>query len=255
LKSKSFRFYTALLSIGLLILLTGCAAFFDVWGGAKREPDASPKGMYDYASDLLKKKKYEKATEAFKKIKEEHPLSEYTPLAELRTADSVYLDKNYAEAIVLYEEFKKLHPLHPEVPYSVYQLGMCHYKQLPAVDRDQTETQKAVEQFRYLIENFSQSQHVAEGKIRLRICQRQLAHHELYIAQFYMRVDKYKAALGRLEGLLEKFPEAELQGKVEPLMKKCRTEIAKAEEKKKKQEAKEDKKKKTAVKPPISPAN
>ncbi len=247
----------ALLSVVLVgIGLTGCTAtaIFDAIG-SKREPDPSPQGMYEYASELLKKKKYEKAAEAFKKVKEEHPLSEYTPLAELRTGDATFHMKNYAEAIVLYEEFKKLHPLHPEVPYSIYQLGMCHFKQLPTVDRDQSETQKAVEQFRYLIENYPQSPHAAEGKKKLQTCRRQLADHEMYIARFYMRMDKYKAALGRFEGLLEKFPDMGLQEKVEPLMKKCRKEIAKQEEKEKKKEAQKERKKKTAGKAPASPPN
>ncbi len=256
LKFKSWKSFTALLAIGLLgVLLTGCVALFDVMWGPKQKPDGTPQGMYEFAGDLLKKKKYEKAAEAFKRVKEEHPLSEYTPLSELRTADAVYLNKNYAEAVVLYEEFKKLHPLHPEVSYSIYQLGMCHFKQLPTLDRDQTETQKAVEQFRYLIENFPQSTHVAEGKKKLQICQRQLADHELYIARFYMKREKYRAALGRLEGILEKFQEAGLQEKVKPLMKKCQTEISKEEEKRKKKEAREEKKKKTAGKSPSTPAN
>jgi len=122
---------------------SGCA----LW--KKKEPDPTPQGLYEKAMNYFNKKKYENAAEAFKKVKEEFPLSDYTLLAELRTADSYFFNKNYAEAIVLYEEFRKLHPMHPEVPYTIYQLGMCHYKQMHTLDRDQTETEKAIEQFRY----------------------------------------------------------------------------------------------------------
>ncbi len=241
------KIISALMIIALMALLCGCTVLLDVMGGGpKRQPDPSAKGMYEDAQDLMKKKKYEKASEAFRKIKEEHPLSEYTPLSELRRADAFYYDKNYPEAMVLYEEFKKLHPLHAEVPFAIYQLGMCHFKQLPTVDRDQTETQKAMEQFRYLIENFPQSPHAAEGRKRLRMCQKQLAEHELYIAHFYLRFNKYRAAMGRLEGILEKYPEVGFENKVKPLIQKCQKGIAKDDEETKKKEAKEGKKKKAA---------
>ena len=217
---------------------TGCA-----WW-KKKEPEPTPQVLYEGAMKLFNKKKYEKAAEAFKKFKEEFPLHEYTPLVELRTADCYFFDKNYSEAIVLYEEFKKLHPMHPEIPYAIYQLGMCHYRQMRTLDRDQTETEKAIEQFRYLIENFPQSTQTVEAKTRLQVCQRQLADHEFYVGHFYFRMKKYKAALGRFEGILQKYPESALEQKIKPLLVTCQKEIAKEEQKKKEKEAREEKKKK-----------
>jgi outer membrane protein assembly factor BamD len=187
---------------------------------------------------------YESGAEAFKKLRDEFPLSDYSIIAELRTADSYFFNKNYGEAIVLYEEFKKLHPMHPEVPYSIYQLGMCHYKQMRTLDRDQTETEKAIEQFRYLIENFPQSAKTIEAKARMQECLKQLADHEFYVGNFYFRIKRYKAALGRFEGILQKYPESGLGQKIRPLIATCQTEIAKEEQKKKENEAREERKKK-----------
>jgi len=222
----------------LAVLSSGCA-----WW-KKKEPDPTPQVLYERAMKLFNKKKYERAAEAFKKFKEEFPLSDYTPLAELRTADSYFFNKNYAEAIVLYEEFKKLHPMHQEIPYTIYQLGMCHYRQMLTVDRDQTETEKAVQQFRYLIENFPQSTHATEAKARMEACQRQLADHEFYVGSFYFRMKRYEAALGRFAGILQKYPDSGLGGKIKPLMAICQVEIAKQEQKRKEKEAREEKKRK-----------
>jgi len=210
----------------------------------KKEPEPTPQALYEGAMKLFNKKKYERAAEAFKKFKEEFPLHEYTSLVELRTADSYFFNKNYSEAIVLYEEFKKLHPLHPEIPYAIYQLGMCHYRQMRTLDRDQTETEKAIEQFRYLIENFPQSTQTAEAQTRLQVCQRQLADHEFYVGHYYFRMKRYKAALGRFEGILQKYPDSGLERKIKPLIATCQTEIAKEEQKKKEKKAQEEKKKK-----------
>jgi outer membrane protein assembly factor BamD len=227
-----------LASLWLAFCVSGCA-----WG-KKKEQATTPQAMYEDAMSLFQRKKYERAAQAFKKFKEEFPLSDLTPMVELRTADAYFFDKNYSEAIVLYEEFKKLHPLHPEIPYSIGQLGMCHFKQMHTLDRDQTETEKAIEQFRYLIENFPQSPHVPEARTKMKICQKQLADHEFYVGNFYMRMKKYKGALDRFEGILQKFPESGLDEKVKRLAEKCRAEIAKEEQKKKGEEAQEERKKK-----------
>lgn len=214
----------------LNLLLSGCAL------GPQKDVQKSPQEMYNEGLKLLNKKKYERAAEAFRKLKEEHPLSSYTPLAELRIADALFFNKSYAEAVNQYEEFRKLHPLHAEVPYAIYQTGMCYFKQMLSVDRDQTATEKALEQFRYLIENFPQSPHTPAAREKIQACRRQLAEHEYYIAHFYFRMKKYKAALGRFEKILQDFPELGYEEKLRPLIAKCRAEIAKIEEKENKKE-------------------
>ncbi len=210
---------------------------------AKKEAPTTPQAAYEEGVRLLEKKNYERSAEAFRKFKEEFPLSTYTPLAELRLADSLYFDKNYAEAIVQYDEFKKLHPTHPEIPYAIYQVGMCYLKQMSSADRDQTATEKALEQFRYVVENFSQSKYVSDAAAKMQICQRQLAEQEFHIGDFYYRMGHYKAALGRFEEILKKYPDAGLERKIKPLLETCREKIAKEEKKQKEKEKKEAKKK------------
>jgi outer membrane protein assembly factor BamD len=227
-----------LATILIVIFASGCA-----WW-KKKETPTTPQGLYEDAMSLLQRKKYERAAQAFQKFKEEFPLSEYTPLVELRIADVNFFDKKYAEAIVLYEEFKKLHPTHPEIPYAIYQLGMCHYNQMHSLDRDQTETERAIEQFRYLTENFPQSPHAADAKTSMQVCLRRLADHEFYVGHFYFRTKKYRAALGRFEGILQKYPECGLEGKIKPLVETCKFEIVKDEQKRKEKEAQEEKKRK-----------
>jgi outer membrane protein assembly factor BamD len=121
---------------------------------------------------------------------------------------------------------------------------MCHFKQMLSLDRDQTETEKAIEQFRYLIENFPRSPQVPEAKEKIKICQKRSADHEFYVANFYLRMKKYKGALARFEGILQKFPESGLDEKVKPLAETCRVEIAKEEQKRKGKEVQEERKQK-----------
>jgi outer membrane protein assembly factor BamD len=237
--NKNRFFWGLFLMLFLTASLSGCS-----WLWPKRQLEMTPEASFDRAMQLFSKKKYEKAAESFKQFKEDFPLSNYTPLAELRTADCYYFDKKYAEAIPLYEEFKKLHPLHQEIPFVIYQLGMCHFQQINTIDRDQTETEKAIEQFRYLVENFPQSPHASEAKKNLENCQGNLAEHEFYIGNFYYRTDRYKAARGRLAGILQNYPQTPRQKEIKRLIEECDRKIAKEEQERKEKEAREEKKKK-----------
>ena len=210
----------------LLGIVAGCAS--------SREAESNPQTLYESAMQLYNRKKYERAADAFRKLKEEFPLSSVTPLAELRTADAVYSTESYAEAIVLYEEFKKLHPIHPEVAYATYQIGMCHFKQMLSMDRDQTATEKAIEQFRYLIENFPKSSYAADARAKLKACQRRLAEHEFYVGNFYYRTKKYKAALGRFQGILKNYPDAGLGDTVKNYIAACQEKIRQEEKEERK---------------------
>jgi outer membrane protein assembly factor BamD len=228
----------------MAILFAFSLAFWTGGCAPKITPQRSPQMAYEEALRLLERKKYERSAEAFRKFKEDFPLSTYTPLADLRLGDSLFFDKNYAEAIVQYEDFKKLHPIHPEIPYAIYQIGMCHFKQILSIDRDQTETEKALEQFRYVVENFPQSKYAPDAKTKMQFCRRQLAEQDFYIGHFYYRKGYYKAARGRFEEVLKKYPDAGLEKKIQPLLETCRKKIAEEEKKQKEREERQAKKKK-----------
>lgn len=209
-----------------VVTINGCGW----WMRPEMPPD--PETSFENAMKLFNKKKYERATEAFRKFKEEFPLSSYTPLAELRTADSLYYDKNYPEAISAYEEFRKLHPTHAEIPHVIFQLGMCHFKQIKTTDRDQTETEKAMEQFRYFVENYPQNPRAEEARKNLEICRKRLAEHEYLIGDFYYRTRKYKAALLRFEALLAKYPDSGFDERIHARIRECQKQLVKEQKKK-----------------------
>jgi outer membrane protein assembly factor BamD len=219
---RSLSWFCAYLLLGTLI--AGCSW---VPGFSKKDTETSPQALYADATQLYEKKKYERAAEAFRRFKEEYPLSDLTPLVEVRLADSLFYDKKYAEAFIQYQEFKKLHPIHPEIPYATYQMAMCHFKQILSIDRDQAQTEKAIELFRFTAENYPQSPYAEQARGKIVYCQRHLADHEFYIGNFYFRMKKYRAALARFEGILRKYPDSGLEKKIQPLIETCRKELAK----------------------------
>jgi outer membrane protein assembly factor BamD len=121
-------------------------------------------------------------------------------------ADAQFKDKNYIEAAVSYEDFRKLHPNNEKAPYAQYQLGLCHFNQITKIDTDQTPLKNAIAAFELCTKQYPQSKYVADARKKLEECKVKQSEYEIYVGRFYYRTEKYSSAIGRLKGALEKFP-------------------------------------------------
>jgi len=182
------------------LIISGCSPSSQL----KKETE-SEEGLFNEAMAFYRKKLFYDCIPLFQNVKDKFPLSPYAIQAELRIADSNYLLKNYLEAIYQYEEFRKLHPANPLVPYSIYQTGMCHFKQILTVDRDQTETEKALEEFEFLVSKYPQSPYAGMALSRIKFCRKRMAEHEFIIGNYYLKNQNYKGAVDRFTSVLEKY--------------------------------------------------
>jgi len=201
-----------------------------------------PEALYARGASEFQDGYYKKAREYFTRLKDEHPLHSLAILAELGIADSFFTDKQYMEAENAYNEFLNMHPNNENIPYVLYQLGMCHYNLKGTIDRDQTETIKARIEFERLITRFPDSKFsVAAGKL-LRECKQEIAEQEFYVGRFYFKQKKYQAALGRFENIARNYANIGLDYKIEYYINETKRKLA--EEEKVKKDAGEKQKKK-----------
>lgn len=231
----------------VLFCLSGCS-LSSIFSFFKKEPMIrnTPEALYVRGSEAFQDGNYKKARDYFTRVKDEHPLHELAILAELGIGDSYFTDKEYIEAENAYSEFLNMHPTNENIPYVLYQLGMCHYNQRGTIDRDQTETIKAKKEFERLLTRFPESKFsVAAGKL-LRECRQELAEQEFYVGQFYFRQKKYRAALARFETVERDYPNIGLDYKTEYYLGETKKRIA--EEERLKKEAEEKLQKKTMKK-------
>jgi len=81
-----------------------------------------------------------------------------------------------------------------------------HYKQMEKPDRDYTHAMRAEDEYRQLIQQFSDSKLVPEAKQRLREVQEVLAERQYRIGRFYFLRGSYPAAIARLKSLADTYP-------------------------------------------------
>ena len=209
----------------IFVLLVGCS---NTKGFKTIEGD--PERLYKEGLTLFNKRNYPDALKKFEELKSGFPDSPpYSTWAELKVGDCHFLSGSYVEAVAAYEEFKKVHPTHEEIPYVQYQVGMSHFNQMEGLDRDQTPTRKALSSFEYLIANYPTGLFSQKAKEKIGVCKGRLADQEFYVGNYYYKRGKFLAAAGRFEGLLIEYPKIGPEDKTLFLLGKSYLELNKTE--------------------------
>lgn len=239
---KMLRLSGFVFMVFALFILNGCSGtdlkqfyFGDLFGKGSKTIDKTADQLAVEGTQKLQQKDYGGATEDFKKLKEHYPYSKFAILAELKLGDAYFHDKKYNEASMAYEEFVRLHPRNEVVPYVLYQIGMSHFLTFTTVDRDPEETSVAVQAFDKVIKNFPNSEYARKAEKQLFECKKRIVSHEYAVARFYVITEEYAAAKGRLDAMVQKYPQAIADlgygDSVTKMLAKCEAEVAKGEKK------------------------
>ena len=215
----------------LVVALSGCT-FTWPWAKKTSLTRATPDGLYEQAVEYYKDGSYKKSVEIFQRLKEEYPLSKLAILAEMGIADSYFSGKTYLEAELAYREFLNLHPTNENLSYVMYQIGMCHFNQIETIDRDQSETFKALKEFERLTARFPSSKFSFLAEKMIRECKRILGEQEFYVGEFYFNIKQYRAALRRFEKIAREYANVGLDYKVSYYIIESKRRLADEEAKK-----------------------
>jgi outer membrane protein assembly factor BamD len=221
---------TNLCRVGIPILLfvffiSGCSWFG--LGGEKREK--TPEELMSEGIAEFRDGDYTEAIELFQALKDRYPYSKLVVEAELKLADSQFEKKLFEEARETYKEFERLHPRNKAIPYVIYQQGMCHFLMMNKIDRDQTSTKEALNEFQRLQKRFPKDPFALLAEKRIRKCLRNLAEHEYYVGEFYFKSGHYEAALKRFEYLINHYPDLGQYGKTLAYIAECKERLAEQE--------------------------
>lgn len=191
---NTFSRLVAVVALLLGLALSGCG-FIDYYFLPPAEDTAQE--LYELGVEAMAAKEYDDAAEAFQKLKDRFPFSPYAAKAEIGLGDAYYLGEEYALASDTYQEFEALHPRHEMIEYVLYQIGMSNYLSFSSIDKPLGRIDTAAEYFKRLIEAFPDSKYAPEAERYIVECRRKLAEHEIFVADFYWRSERYGAAWER----------------------------------------------------------
>ena len=212
INERPARLFPLLLRCGLAVVLTTvAAACASHTRGAVPAGTAEPdKFLFDKGTEALNDKKWLNAREFFKQVTETYTASPFRPDAKLGIGDT-YLGEGTAEALVLaineYREFLTFYPTNRRADYAQFKLGMAHFRQMRAAQRDQTETREAIKEFEAFITRYADSELMPEVKTKYREARDRLSESDYLVGYFYFRQRWYPGAIVRLKALLKDDPE------------------------------------------------
>jgi outer membrane protein assembly factor BamD len=197
---KLTKYAAALVS---LILLVSCS------GKTAIKPVESFNAERDFAkaNKLISEQNYTEARTLLLEIKNRDLTKKYAPLAELRIADSYVKEEQPDLAVAEYNKFLEMYPDNSYASYAQYQIAMVYFNQIESPERGYGGAQKALQEFEKLKTNFPRNPYREVVDLRIEKCRNTIADYEFLVGEFYMKKGSYNAAIGRYEGLLEKFPD------------------------------------------------
>ena len=212
INERPARLFPLLLRCGLAVVLTTvAAACASHTRGAVPAGTAEPdKFLFDKGTEALNDKKWLNAREFFKQVTETYTASTYRPDAKLGIGDT-YLGEGTSEALVLaineFREFLTFYPTNRRADYAQFKLGMAHFRQMRAAQRDQTETREAIKEFENFFTRYPNSELMPEVKARLRDARDRLSNADYLVGFFYFRQRWYPGAVDRFQTVLKDDPE------------------------------------------------
>lgn len=173
---------------------------------------------YDRGMAELERKSLERARKYFKKVRREFPYSRFAALSELRLADCDFSEEKYAEAAASYRRFVQLHRTHKNADHASFRRGKSFYEMIPSDwflvppshERDMSATRDALRELRGFLRQYPESGYIEEANDMVTDCYDRLARHEMYVARFYLRRGKHKAAISRTRYVEKRYSKSKL---------------------------------------------
>ena len=189
----------------IAVPLAGCAS-----GRAKSKADTSYVArdvatLYNAAKGRLDRGDYKLAAALFDEVERQHPYSVWARRAQLMSAFSYYLARDYTESTSSAQRFLSIHPGNRDAPYAYYLIALNYYEQMSDVTRDQKITQQALDAFGELTRRYPTSRFAADARLKVDLIRDHLAGKEMEIGRFYQRRGLWLASTVRFRKVTDEY--------------------------------------------------
>lgn len=161
--------------------------------------------LYNVAKDRLDRRQYKQAGAVFDEVERQHPYSVWARRAQLMSAFSYYMGREYEQAILSAQRFLAVHPGNRDAPYAYYIVALSRYEQIISIDRDQKVTQEALDALNEIVRRYPNSRYAADARLKIDLARDHLAGREMEIGRFYQSNGNWLAAVGRFRRVLTEY--------------------------------------------------
>jgi len=187
-----------------LLVTAGCAG-----KGGKNKDTAyvarDVDSLYMAAKDRLDRGQAKQAAALFDEVERQHPYSPWARRAQLMSAFSYYVARDYSKSIQAAQRFLSIHPGNKSAPYAYYLVALCYYEQISDVSRDQKTTEQAMQALNDVVLRYPTTRYAADARLKLDLVHDHLAGKEMTIGRSYQRQGKWLAATLRFRSVVDNY--------------------------------------------------
>ncbi len=127
------------------------------------------------------------------------PQSIWAAKASLMSAYALYSQNYYDDAIFNLERHLKNYPKDENLVYAHYLIAICYFEQLYDERKDLKPLVKAREKFEHILKKYPNTDYAIDAKWKMGLIVDQMAAKEMYIGRYYMKMEKWIAAINRFK--------------------------------------------------------
>ena len=194
-----------ILLVGLVIFLTSCAK--EKEASIINEVDIRLQmiALYEEGYEELLKGDILFAAKKFNEAEILFPQSQWAPKSALMAAYAYYSQDYYGDAIAELNRFIKVYPLHENIDYAYYLLGISHYEQIVDEKKDLQSIVNAQSYFDIILNKFPNTEYAIDAEFKIDLINDILASKEIYLGRYYLEKKKWIPAINRFRTVIDDF--------------------------------------------------
>jgi outer membrane protein assembly factor BamD len=161
--------------------------------------------LYATAKDRLDRRQYTLAAALFDEVERQHPYSVWARRAQLMSAFSYYMSRDYTKSTESATRFLSIHPGNRDAPYAYYLIALNYYEQIADVTRDQKITQQALDALGELVRRYPDTRYAADARLKIDLVRDHLAGKEMELGRFYQRRAQWLASVVRFRTVIDEY--------------------------------------------------
>ena len=149
------------------------------------------------------------AAKNFNVVENIYPQSIWAPRSRLMAAYAYYTQDYYGDAISELNRFIKNYPENENTSYAYFLLATCYYELIVDEKKDLSSIVKSKKYYRYLIDNYPNTDFSLDAEFKLLLINNILASKEIYLGKYYLDKKKWIPAMNRFKNVVNNFSETD----------------------------------------------
>ena len=182
-----------------------------IYSCSKKEVEYTPKDktdpyvLYNEGLEAFARGDYFFAEKKFTEAELNFEIVEHAAKSAIMSSYALYGINFYNQALENLERYIRKYPADNNVVYAHYLIAMIYYEQISDEKKDLKPLIEAKRKIDFFLKEYPETEYALDLKFKKDLIINQIAAKELYIAKYYISVQKWVPAIKRLKNIVEEY--------------------------------------------------